>query len=129
MQISGTAAPGAARQAPRKMRFRSSSKRCRFFVSHMNPLDLLLRSNRVRNAVERVAGNAVNLTNSCLSENLHQQVRYLFPGHRSPFLPVFLANGPSSFRTTFIRFLQRVNAMTTPGVATERTVLSRMVAS
>src|SRR4029077_7959996 len=63
------------------MRFSTSGKRRRLFMSHMNPLNLFLCANRVRDAVERVAGNTVNLPNSCFSENIHQQVRYFFRGH------------------------------------------------
>ena len=65
MQVPGTAAPGADGQPSCEMRFRSSGKRCRLFMSHMNPLNLLLCPNRVRDAVKRVAGNTVNLPNTC----------------------------------------------------------------
>src|SRR5258708_21640042 len=81
MQIPGTAAPSADRQPPREMSFSSSGKRCRLFMPHVNPLNLFLCTDRVGNAVERVAGNTVNLPNSCVSENLHQQVCYFFLGH------------------------------------------------
>jgi hypothetical protein len=80
MQISGSAATGANSQPPREMRFRSSGKRRRLFMSHMNPLKSFLCANRVRNAVERVAGNTVDLPNSCFRKHIHQQVRY-FLGH------------------------------------------------
>jgi hypothetical protein len=63
------------------MSFSSSGKRCGLFMPHVNPLHLFLCANRVGDAVERVAGNPVNLSNSCFRENLHQQVRYFFPGH------------------------------------------------
>src|SRR6266581_9508391 len=81
MQVPGTTAPGADRQPSCEMRFRSSGKRCRLFMSHMNPLNLFLCANRIRDAVERVAGNTVKLPNSRFSENVHQQVRYFFLGH------------------------------------------------
>src|SRR3989442_15952659 len=63
------------------MRLRSSGKRCRLFMSHMNPMNLFLCANRVCDTVERVAGNTVNLPDSSFSENIHQQVRYLFLSH------------------------------------------------
>src|SRR6267154_786573 len=81
MQVPGTAAPRADRQPPCEMRLRSSSKRCRLFMSHMNPLNLFPRANRVRNAVERVAGNTVNSLNSYFHQHIHQQLRYFLLGH------------------------------------------------
>src|ERR1700674_1836798 len=81
MQVPGTATPGADRQLSREMRFRSGGKRCRLFMSHVNPLKLFLCANRVRDAVQRVARNTVNPLYSRLRENIHQQVRYFFLGH------------------------------------------------
>ncbi len=63
------------------MSFRSSGKGCRLLMPHVNPLNLFLCANRVGDAIERVPGNTVNLPNSRFSENLHQQVCYVFPGH------------------------------------------------
>src|SRR6267378_1019298 len=94
MQIPGTAAPRADRQPPREMSFRSSGKGCRLFMPDMNPLNLFLCANRVGDAIERVAGNTVNLPNSCFSENLHQQVCYFFLGHGSPSFAVSPAKLP-----------------------------------
>jgi len=79
MQIPGTQLPRRP-PAAREMSFRSSGKRCRLFMPDMNPLNLFLGANRVGDAVERVAGNTVNLPNSCFSENLYQQVCYFFLG-------------------------------------------------
>ncbi len=64
MQVPGTAAPGANRQVSREMRFRSSSKRCRLFVPDMNPLNPLISSKGVGDAIERIAGNTINPLNS-----------------------------------------------------------------
>jgi len=44
-----------------------------------------LCANRVRDAVERVAGNTVNLPYSCFRENIHQQVCYIFLSHGVSF--------------------------------------------
>src|SRR5438445_10400246 len=85
MQVPGTAAPGANRQPSCEMRFRASGERRGFLMPHMNPLNLFLCANRVRDAIERVAGNTVNLPNSCFSESIHQQVRYFFRGHDAFF--------------------------------------------
>src|SRR5262245_61543277 len=81
MQIARTTTAGAGGQSSCQMRFRASGKRCCLFMSHMNPLNLFLCANRIRDSVERVARNSVNLPNSRFSENIHQQVRYFFLGH------------------------------------------------
>src|SRR5216684_2618838 len=81
MQVTGTAAAGADRQTPCEMRFRSSSKRRRLFMPYVNPLHSFACANRIRDPVERVAGNAVNSLNSCFRQYIHQQVCYVFLGH------------------------------------------------
>jgi hypothetical protein len=63
------------------MRFRTSSKRRRLFMPYVNPLNSFACANRIRDPVERVAGNAVNSRNSCFRQYIHQQVGYVFPGH------------------------------------------------
>jgi len=63
------------------MRFRSSSKRRRLFMPYVNPLNSFACANLIRNAIERVAGNAVNSRNSRFRQYIHQQVCYVFPGH------------------------------------------------
>jgi hypothetical protein len=52
MQIAGTATPRADSKLSGKMCLRASSERGRFFMSHVNPLNLLLLSNRVGDPVE-----------------------------------------------------------------------------
>src|SRR6267154_6524047 len=86
MQIPGTAAPGAYSQSSREMSFRSGAKRRCLFMSHVNPLNLFSCANRVGNAIERVPGKTVNPPNPCFYEDIHQQVRYCFLGHKSPLL-------------------------------------------
>jgi hypothetical protein len=81
MQIARAATSRANGKFPGKMRLRSRGKRRRFFVSHMDPLNLLVCANRVRDAIERIARNAVNLPDSCFGKNIHQQIGYFFPGH------------------------------------------------
>src|ERR1700693_2850394 len=81
MQISRAATSRANGKFPCKMRLRSGGKRRRFFVSHMDPLNLLVGVNRVRDAVERMARNSVNLPDSCFGKNIHQQICYFFLGH------------------------------------------------
>jgi hypothetical protein len=62
------------------MGFRSRGKSCRFFMSDMNPLDLVRRADRVRNAIQRVAGDAVDPLHAGVGKNLHQQIRYFLLG-------------------------------------------------
>src|SRR5262245_3128861 len=81
MEITRAATSGTDCQLSREMRFRASGKRRGLFMSHVNPAKLLSPSNRVGNTVERIAGNTVNLPNSRFSENIHQQVRYVFIRH------------------------------------------------
>src|ERR1700688_3096405 len=81
MQIPRAATSRANGQFPREMRFRAGGKRRRLFVSHMDPLNLLVCTNRVRDAIERIAGNAVNLPDSRFGKNIHQQICHVFPGH------------------------------------------------
>ncbi len=81
VQVPGTAAPGADRQPSPEMCFRSRGKCCRLLMSHVNPSNSFLRANRVRDAIERVAGNTVDLPNACFRENIDQQVRDFCLGH------------------------------------------------
>src|ERR1700692_3297350 len=81
MQVTRTAATGADCQPPCEMRFRASSKRRRLFMPYVNPLNSFACANRIRDPVERVAGNAVDSRNSRFRQHIHQQVCYVFPGH------------------------------------------------
>lgn len=67
------------------MGFRASSKRCRLFMAQMDPIQLPGGSNRVGNAVKRISGNSKNPPDSCVCENIHQQVRYSFLRHDGLF--------------------------------------------
>src|SRR5208283_175937 len=80
MQVPGTAASGADGQSPCEMRFRSRGKRCGLFVSDVDPLNGLILTNGIGDAIERVAGNTIDLLNSCFRENIYEQVSY-FLGH------------------------------------------------
>src|SRR5260370_806747 len=84
VQVPGTTTPGADRQPSREMCLRSGGKCCRLFMSHVNPSNSFLCSNRVRDAIERVAGNTVDLPNACFRENIDQQVRDFCLGHPHP---------------------------------------------
>jgi hypothetical protein len=78
VQISGTATAGANRQPAREMGIRTRGKGCRFLMPQMNPIQLFGGSNRIGNAVERVAGNTVNSPDSRSGQNVHQQVCHSF---------------------------------------------------
>jgi hypothetical protein len=54
------------------MRFRSRGKRCGLFVSDVDPLNGLVFANGVGDAIERVAGNTIDLLNSCFRESIYE---------------------------------------------------------
>src|SRR5271165_6325591 len=81
MQISRPTTAGADGQFPGQMRFGTGRKGCRFFMAHVNPMDILSRADRVGNAVQRISGNAVYPLNSCLHKNFHKKIRYIL-GHK-----------------------------------------------
>jgi hypothetical protein len=68
------------------MRLRSGGKRRRLLVPHMDPLNLLVGANRVRDAIERIARNAVYSPDSCFGKNIHQQICYFFLRHKAGFI-------------------------------------------
>jgi hypothetical protein len=122
MQIAGAATSRAHGKFPDKMRFRAGRKRRRFLVPHMDPLNLLVCANRVRNAIERIAGNAINLPDSCFGKNIHQQIGYFFLRHKTGLIegsqrelsfslislgflarPLYLSKTASSFDHLLIR--------------------------
>src|SRR5437588_3346019 len=60
MEIARSATPGAHGQASGQMRFRAGGKRSGFFMSHMNPSNFFLPSNRLGNGIERVTRDPVD---------------------------------------------------------------------
>src|ERR1700761_2380252 len=72
MQISRPAAASADGQFPSEMCFGSGRECGRLFVTDMNPLDILARSDRVGDAIQRIPGNTVYPLNSCFDKNLHK---------------------------------------------------------
>src|SRR5882724_6811564 len=81
MQVAGTAAAGAHRQLAREVGFRSGGKRCHLLVPHVGPFELLRFPDGIRDAVERVAGHAVDPPYACFRENVDQLCRYRLPCH------------------------------------------------
>jgi hypothetical protein len=76
MQVSGSAASGAYSQFAGEMRLRPRRERACLLVAHADPLDILAGANRIRDAIERIAGDAVNALNARSHENVYQQVRH-----------------------------------------------------
>jgi hypothetical protein len=70
MQISRAATSGTNRETSGEMRFRAGGERSRFFVPHVNPFHALLFTNRIGDAVEGVATNAVDSFHSGLQKGL-----------------------------------------------------------
>ncbi len=60
MQVTGTTASGADREPIRQMRFRASSKSRRFLVPHVDPLDLFMFADGIRESIERISRQAVD---------------------------------------------------------------------
>src|ERR1700739_252760 len=71
-QIAGAATPRASRQSSSKMSFCPGREGGRLFVAHVNPLNLLLPSNRVGNSVEGIAGNSVDPFHAGCRKSLHE---------------------------------------------------------
>jgi hypothetical protein len=60
MEISRPAASGTHGQASRQVRLGPGRKGSRFLMSHGNPSDIATFADGIRDAVERIAGNAVH---------------------------------------------------------------------
>jgi hypothetical protein len=63
------------------MRFRSSSKRSRFFVSDVNPLDSLVGTDYVRDSIERVTRKTVKPLHSRQHKSVDEELRNIFLSH------------------------------------------------
>jgi hypothetical protein len=76
VQIAGTAASRAYREFAGQMRLSSRRKRCNLLVPDMEPLDLAMPADGVRQTVEAVANNPVDALNPCGGKCLDELVRY-----------------------------------------------------
>src|SRR6516164_8972161 len=74
MQVAGPAAAGTDRKFAGQMRFGASRERCHFLMTHMHPLDLALPANRIGQAVEAVADDAVNPLDADGRESLRELI-------------------------------------------------------
>src|SRR5262249_54468581 len=70
-----------------------------FFVSHVNPSNLGLRSNRVGDSIQRVARESINALNASTRESLNQQFRNVHSHRAAPF-PFLRYNSALSPRRT-----------------------------
>src|SRR5580693_9778279 len=67
------------------MRLRARRERGCFLVARANPLDLFTAANRIRDAIERIARQAINSLDARSHQNVYQQVRNSL-GHFYSFL-------------------------------------------
>jgi hypothetical protein len=77
MEIAGAATPRAHRQISGQMRFSASCKSGSFFVSYMDPLEIVAGVNRIRDAVEGVAGQSVDSPHSRICEYVDEQFSHI----------------------------------------------------
>src|ERR1700735_1969175 len=71
MHVSWPAASGAYSQFAGEMRLCARRERGCLLMAHANPLDVLAGANRVRDAVERIAWDAVNSLNARSQQDVH----------------------------------------------------------
>ena len=74
VQIARPAASGADRQLARQGRFGSGGEGGRLFVPHADPLDPAAHSNRIGDAVERIARHAINALHTGGGQNVRKQL-------------------------------------------------------
>ena len=76
MHVSGPAASGAYSQFASEMRLCTRRERGCLLMPHANPLDILAGANRIRDAIERIAREAVNSLNARSHQDVYQQVSH-----------------------------------------------------
>src|SRR5258705_8653361 len=81
VQVARAAAAGAHGQLAREVGFCPGGKRSHFLVPHVGPFQLLRLPDGVGDAVERVAGHAVDPAYACFRENVDQLCSYRFLRH------------------------------------------------
>jgi hypothetical protein len=78
VKISWTTAACAHGQLAGQMGFRTGGEGGSFFVSDMNPAEIVANSNGFGYAVERVAGNAIHASCTGASQDVDEQLRDVF---------------------------------------------------
>src|SRR5271170_4512206 len=85
VHVSRPAASGAYRQLAGEMRFGAGRERGCLLMAHTNPFDVLAGTNRIRDAIERIARHSVNSLNIRFHQDVDQQVSHsLCPCHSFP---------------------------------------------
>ena len=77
MHMSRAAAPGADRERAAEPRLAARCKRSDLFMPHADPLDSVMRANRISDAVERIADYAEHTFNAGAHQRLDQHFRYV----------------------------------------------------
>jgi hypothetical protein len=85
MHISGPAASGAYSQFASEMRLCARRERRCLLIARANPSDLVAGANRIRDAIERIAWDAVNSLDARSQQDVYQQVSHSL-GHFYSFL-------------------------------------------
>jgi hypothetical protein len=81
VHVPGAGTPGAHCQLASQMSLSTGRERCRLLVSHVNPFDLLATPDRIRYSVEGVTRDSVNSLDSCLLQDVYQQVGHFVLSH------------------------------------------------
>src|SRR5271154_4549857 len=76
MQVARPAAARADRELAGQVRFGAGGEGAGLLVAHMNPLDLALPADRVGEAVEAVADDAVDALDAGCREGFRELIRY-----------------------------------------------------
>jgi hypothetical protein len=82
MHVPGAGTPGAHCQLASEMGLGTGRERGRFLVSHVNPFDSLATPDRICYPVEGVTRDSVNSLDSCLLQDVYQQVSHFVLSHR-----------------------------------------------
>jgi hypothetical protein len=85
VQVAWAATSRAHGQLAREMGLCTRGEGGGFFVSHVNPSNLGLRSNRVGDSIQRVARESKNALNASTRESLNQQFRNVHSHRCAPF--------------------------------------------
>src|SRR5580692_1416427 len=76
MQVSWPAASSAYSQFATEMRLCACGESGCFLMAHANPFDAFAGTNRIGDAIERIAWDAVNSLNARSQQDVYQQVSY-----------------------------------------------------
>src|ERR1700693_3125094 len=86
VQIAGPAAASTNGEFTGQVRFGAGREGCDLLVPDVNPLDLALSSQRVGEAVEAIADNAIDPLDARCSQGLCELIGYCFRHLSSPLV-------------------------------------------